>query len=666
MTPVKKSARRAVRRTPAHAANEARLYSYATVHKDPLDLRDLMYEGSLVALPRRLDNRPHAPRPVLNQETEGACTGFGLAAVVNYLIANHPEARDWKEGGRSWRVSPRMLYEMAKRYDEWPGEDYEGSSIRAAMKGWHRHGVCSESLWKYQVGVSGRPTPERLADARKRPLGNYFRVRHLHLNHMHAALREVGVLYASARVHQGWKQPAGGRIVFSQENIGGHAFAIVGYDEHGFWIQNSWGRTWGQNGFAHLTYDDWLENSWDCWVARLGVPIERRDRPSVAFGGRSLSLGSPPGEAAMLHDIRPHFVNLGNEGRLSASGRYSTTPDDLRDIFEGGDETSTASRGHLADEIAGWRRPRILLYAHGGLNSESDSAQRIAAFLPHLLANEIYPLHSMWETGVLETFRNIVEDAFRRGQLAGWSAGLLDRFRDLLDEAVELGARSLGRPLWREMKENAGGASGPEGGAALVAACLAVFLRQHPKVELHLAGHSAGSILLAHLIPQLAELRVPVTSLTLFAPAVKTRLFRDLVLPRLGGPLKRCAVFNLDDSVERSDTVGPYGKSLLYFVSQAFEERKGEALLGMERFHDADDVVRRALGAPHSRSAGTVIYATEAPAGVTLESKSKTHGGFDDDPDTLNSLLRYVTGRKQLKNPFKPSTALFGPESGAT
>ena len=44
-----------------------------------------------------------------------------------------------------------MLYEMAKRYDEWPGEDYDGSSARGAMKGWHKHGVCSDEHWRYKT-----------------------------------------------------------------------------------------------------------------------------------------------------------------------------------------------------------------------------------------------------------------------------------------------------------------------------------------------------------------------------------------------------------------------------------------------------------------------------------------------------------------------------------
>ena len=40
-----------------------------------------------------------------------------------------------------------MLYELARKYDEWPGEGYEGSSARGAMKGWVRHGVASRLRW---------------------------------------------------------------------------------------------------------------------------------------------------------------------------------------------------------------------------------------------------------------------------------------------------------------------------------------------------------------------------------------------------------------------------------------------------------------------------------------------------------------------------------------
>ena len=46
-------------------------------------------------------------------------------------------------------VSPFMLYSMARRYDEFPGDSQvdAGSSLRGAMKGWYKHGACADALW---------------------------------------------------------------------------------------------------------------------------------------------------------------------------------------------------------------------------------------------------------------------------------------------------------------------------------------------------------------------------------------------------------------------------------------------------------------------------------------------------------------------------------------
>ena len=80
---------------------------------------------------------------------------------------------------------------------------------------------------------------------------------------------------------------------------GGHAFAIVAYARRGFWIQNSWNTDWGLDGFGHITYDDWLANGNDVWVARLGAPVELDKAQSAATtgtwrGGRTASPTSGP------------------------------------------------------------------------------------------------------------------------------------------------------------------------------------------------------------------------------------------------------------------------------------------------------------------------------------------------------------------------------------
>jgi hypothetical protein len=125
--------------------------AYSRCPPDRVDLRDLPYRPPVGCLdPIYPSEETIAKRLqkylesylILDQGKEGACTGFGLAAIINYLL--------WLRSGfkltAADRVSPRMLYHLARFYDEWPGEDYEGSSCRGALKGWHRHGVCREVL----------------------------------------------------------------------------------------------------------------------------------------------------------------------------------------------------------------------------------------------------------------------------------------------------------------------------------------------------------------------------------------------------------------------------------------------------------------------------------------------------------------------------------------
>src|SRR5688572_5480995 len=200
---------------------------------DTVDFRDQMFVATLVEVPveipveRYLESYQKVTKrtvPILNQGNEGACTGFGLAAVCNYLLGTRV-VRPWKDP-----VSPRMLYENARRYDEWQGEDYDGSSARGAMKGWHRHGVCTEICWPYKLKSNEREglTNERALDAARRPLGAYFRVNHRDLVAMHAAIAETGILFVTANVHDGWDGVGkNGLIAYDEGTTGGHAFAIV-------------------------------------------------------------------------------------------------------------------------------------------------------------------------------------------------------------------------------------------------------------------------------------------------------------------------------------------------------------------------------------------------------------------------------------------------------
>lgn len=66
-----------------------------------------------------------------DQGTEGACVGF--AASMMMAIRNELQARDARMKPYVHWYNCMWLYREAQRVDEWPGENYEGTSVRAAM-----------------------------------------------------------------------------------------------------------------------------------------------------------------------------------------------------------------------------------------------------------------------------------------------------------------------------------------------------------------------------------------------------------------------------------------------------------------------------------------------------------------------------------------------------
>ncbi len=472
---------------------------------DTLDFRDKMFEPTLVEVPvrRPLSDYRRKKVPILDQGREGACTGFGLATVIHHLLRSRQVVPD------PATVSPRMLYDMARRYDEWPGEAYEGSSARGAMKGWHKHGVCSSQHWQYTGKQDPMRFAERFKDALRRPLGAYFRVNHKDIIAMHAAIAEVGILYATAQVHEGWNTvDAKGQVAWTDKTkvLGGHAFAIVAYDERGFWIQNSWGPDWGLGGFCQVTYDDWLANGSDVWVGRLGAPIELRARASVSYG---IGVASQGTRSYLFCDLRPHIISLGNNGQLRTDGTYGTSAEDVAEIFT-----------QIGTQPAG--RQRLLLYAHGGLTPEDSAVQSVADLRGALLDAGIYPLSLIWKTDFWTTLSNILKDAVAKRRPEGFLDATKDFMLDRLDDALEPLARTIGgKAQWSEMKENATLAS--DAGLRVVLEQVAKLKAKYPALEIHMVGHSAGSILLGGLLAAMtrkdSKHRVPVTSCTLWAPA---------------------------------------------------------------------------------------------------------------------------------------------------
>jgi len=606
---------------------------------DRLDLRDRPYIPVLHAPPPP-EMAPQLKLPVLNQERTNACTGFALASVVNFLLRKHRDPA-------APPMSPFMLYSMARRYDEFPGaaED-SGSSLRGAMKGWYKHGVCRLDLWRRpeMPRPAATPADDWWLDAARRPLGAYYRVDTRSVTDMHVALHDVGVLYASVVCHGGWLKGRGVRKGKAYWTIppaevlpddGGHAFVIVGYTPAGFIIQNSWGPGWGTGGLAILTYQDWSDNAMDCWVTQLGVATEQHVEiarsPSLRMARGKVQIASD--STLRDRELSPFVIDMENNGRLSGSGVFRTQRTDVEALVD----------FHVGEARKKWSLKAaeptdVAIYAHGGLTGEESAAETASRWIPALYESRIFPIFLMWETDLWSTLRNRLADLVTG--LPRPTGGLVDQLRRFWNQRLERLLAPAGSLIWGEMKQNADGISRyrESGGLVLYESGMKSPWFTKAPVRLHLIGHSAGAIVQCHVVDRLALLGWKFDSVNFMAAAATVDLFERTLLPRLKDKtVREFRSFFLADAAEEQDsTCRPilgYSRSLLYLVSESFEGGRRAPILGMEKYFGAEVV---SLGLPN-------VKAWTAPGAATA---STTHGGFDDDRLTMESIIKLIKGRK--------------------
>ena len=92
--------------------SELNKFRILDVRADDTDARDYIFQPSLTLLPEIFDNRRYSVK-VLDQQTEGACVGFTLAAVINISLKK-------REGEASKR--DKKILNLAENFQKniWP------------------------------------------------------------------------------------------------------------------------------------------------------------------------------------------------------------------------------------------------------------------------------------------------------------------------------------------------------------------------------------------------------------------------------------------------------------------------------------------------------------------------------------------------------------------
>jgi hypothetical protein len=181
-----------------------------------------------------------------DQGAEGACVGFGWG---HELVAR-PVVVPGVD-----REFCRWIYRTAKKYDPWAGESYEGTSVLAGAK-----------------VIQSRPP--KMAEGRG--LMSEYRWIFGDMDELVRTLGYFGPVVAGTWWTEGMFDPApDGLIRPTGAKAGGHCYLLTGVNlrTDRFRLVNSWGTSWGANGHAWISIEDFHRLVLD--EGELCVPVRR-------------------------------------------------------------------------------------------------------------------------------------------------------------------------------------------------------------------------------------------------------------------------------------------------------------------------------------------------------------------------------------------------------
>lgn len=232
--------------------------------KQPYDARDReFYESKffkVMELPPVVDLRAN-DGPILDQGQLGACTGYGITGVLNYVLRSI-----------SFLGSAIFVYYNERKIEGTIQED-SGANIRDGISSVVKQGICSQELCpnddsKFTV----EPSPQAYAGALKNVVTEYLALNSL--ADMKNSLAQgfqfpFGIpVYAS---FESAEVAANGEVPMpkdGEEYMGGHCVRGVGYDDPNkrMICANSWGPDWGDKGYFYLPYEYIEKYASDAWA----------------------------------------------------------------------------------------------------------------------------------------------------------------------------------------------------------------------------------------------------------------------------------------------------------------------------------------------------------------------------------------------------------------
>lgn len=126
-------------------------------------------------------------------------------------------------------VGTNELYHRAQLVDEWEGEGYDGTSVRAGAKVLQESKLIAEYRWAWN------------------------------LTDIITCILEQGPVVVGTNWYESmFRTDANGFVMVTGDVAGGHAYKLdaVNLDARRFRLKNSWSKAWGRLGYALISFTD--------------------------------------------------------------------------------------------------------------------------------------------------------------------------------------------------------------------------------------------------------------------------------------------------------------------------------------------------------------------------------------------------------------------------
>lgn len=205
--------------------------------------------------------------PAFDQGRIGSCVGHGT--TLAWDMQHH------RATGKHLPLSRLMAYYNAREVEGYAHAD-TGCQIVDAVNCLVKYGSCDERWWPYiESKFAVKPPPCRYREALDHRVIRSYKVDNTDGKSIRLALTNGWPVVFGSLVYDGIQHLTRTNDVLpmprkGERYTGAHCMTIIGHDDARrlYRVQNSWGRTWGDNGRCWIPYDyihrgDITE---DCWV----------------------------------------------------------------------------------------------------------------------------------------------------------------------------------------------------------------------------------------------------------------------------------------------------------------------------------------------------------------------------------------------------------------